>query len=162
LTDRTTIEAEESDNFKDARKFAWKHFDLHAKQRMEMFRSFITFVAVAYAGFGWSLQAKAYWIGVLLGLFVIFLSFSFFLFDQRIRLLLKISERYLLYEEHRLSRLIGNPDICLFRKSDLVAQLNVQWFRLTYSNLFRGIYLGNIVVSILFLLSLIVVTSTSR
>jgi hypothetical protein len=146
-------------NLKEARSFAWDHFDLHAKQRMEMFRSYVTFIAVVYAGYGWSIQAKEYWIGALLGLFAIFLSFSFFLFDQRIRQLLKISERYLLDDEKRLSKLISNPNIRLFHKSDLITHFDAGYFRLTYSNLFRGVYLGNILVAVLLWLLLIAVSS---
>jgi lipoprotein signal peptidase len=68
------------ESIKEARDLAWNHFNLHAGHRMEMFRSYVTYIAVVYAGYGWSLQAKAYWIGALLGLFAIIISISFFLF----------------------------------------------------------------------------------
>jgi len=147
------------ESLKDARAFAWNHFDLHAKQRMEMFRSYITFIAVVYAGFVASIQWKVYHFGVFLALFSIFLSVTFFLFDMRIRLLLKISERYLLDEEMRLSQLLSNQNIRLVRKSDLVARTGKHCFKLTYSNLFRLVYGSNILVSIFLLLYLIVLMS---
>lgn len=144
---------------KEARDLAWNHFDLHAGHRMEMFRSYVTYIAVVYAGYGWSLQAKAFWIGALLGLFAIIISTSFFLFDLRIRQLLKISERYLLDDEKRLAKSLANPNIRIFRKSDLITHVAVRYFRLTYTNLFRGIYLSNILVSLMFLAALLIIAS---
>ena len=130
---------------------------------MEMFRSYVTFIAVVYAGYGWSLQVKAYWIGALLGLFAIFLSASFFLFDLRIRQLLKISEQYLKQEELRLSKSLSNPDIRIFRKSDLITHISVRYFkfRLTYTNLFWAIYLSNIGVAVFFWLILIIMANSA-
>jgi len=151
---------EEIDNLKEARKFAWNHFDLHAKQRMEMFRSYVTFIALIYAGFGASLQAKVYFIGASLSIFSILISIAFFLFDLRIRQLLKISERYLLNDEKRLGLLLSNSNIRLFHKSDLIIRMDIRYFKLTYSNLFRLVYFANVIVSIIFLLILIAVASS--
>jgi hypothetical protein len=143
----------------EARKFAWDHFDLHAGHRLEMFRSYVALLGLTYAGFGAALQLKAYFICAALSVFAAILSMIFFLFDMRIRLLLKISERYLLDAEKQLSVLLANPNIRLFRKSDLITQVNVRCFRLTYSNLFCIIYFGNVLVALASLAGLIVYAS---
>lgn len=143
---------------KEARDFAWNHFDLHAKQRMEMFRSYVTFIAVVYAGYGVSLQARAIFLGIVLCLFAIIISVIFYLFDLRIRQLLKISERYLLDEELRLSKAISNRNIRVFHKSDLVTQFRGRCMKLTYSELFRSFYLFNSLIPILFIIALIILS----
>ena len=137
---------------KEARDFAWAHFALHATHRLEMFKSYVAFVAVAYAGFGIALQAKVYSIGLAISVFAIFLSFSFYLFDSRIRQLLKISEQYLLDAEQQLSKTLSNSKIRLFRKSDLITHIGSPVVRTTYTNLFRSIYLVNVVFAFILLL----------
>jgi hypothetical protein len=144
---------------KEARDLAWNHFDLHAKQRMEMFRSYVTFIAIIYAGYGATLQSSSYFIGGALSLLAIFLSVVFFLFDLRIRQLLKISERYLIDEEKRLSESLHNANIRLFRKADMITHIGGSYFKLTYSTLFRGIYLANVLIAVAFILFLIIVAS---
>jgi hypothetical protein len=133
---------------KEARDFAWGHFALHATHRLEMFKSYVAFTALTYAGFGISLQAKVYFIGAALSVFAISLSLVFYLFDRRIRQLLKISERYLLDAESELSKTLLNKNIRLFRKSDLITHIGESSFRLTYTNLFGGVYLINVVFSL--------------
>jgi hypothetical protein len=90
---------QEDSIYTEARRFAWDHFDLHAKHRLEMFKSYVTFLGLTYAGYAASLQLKAYIVAFALSLLAIALSAIFFLFDIRIRTLLKISERYLLDSE---------------------------------------------------------------
>jgi len=123
-----------------AQTFAWEHFELHASQRLQMFRAFVGFIGLTYAGYGTALQAKALIVAGTLSIFSIFAATVFYLFDLRIRQLLKISERYLLDSELKLSLKISNSNIRLFRKSDLITHIDTRYFRLTYSNLFLGIY----------------------
>jgi hypothetical protein len=153
---------ENHDDLASARELAWKHFDLHATHRMEMFRSYVTFIAIAYAGYGWSLQAKAYLAGVVFGILAIILSASFYLFDQRIRQLLKISERYLMDDEKQLSRSLSNPNIRLFRKADLITRVNKRSYNFSYSRLFRIIYAANILLAGVFFILLVILASTSK
>jgi hypothetical protein len=47
-----------------ARETAWKHFDLHAKQRIEVFKSYLTLSAVIFAGYGVAFQMKLYGVGI--------------------------------------------------------------------------------------------------
>ena len=51
--------------------------------------------------------------------------------------------------EKRLSQLVSNPKIRLFRQSDLVTHINPCYFRVTYANLIGGVYLGSVVVAVL-------------
>jgi hypothetical protein len=139
---------------KEARDFAWEHFKLHAGQRMDMFRSYVTFIGLTYAGYGVALQVKHHTVAGILGLLGIFLSSSFFLFDLRIRQLLKISERFLLKAENSLAVSLSDQDIRLFRKSDLITVVNKPKFRLTYSRLFCAIYFANIFAALISILIL--------
>jgi hypothetical protein len=143
-------------DIKAARNFAWKHFELHAGHRLEMFKAYVAFVAISYAGFAAALQAKAYVIDLALSILAILLSIVFLLFDLRIRQLIKISERYLLDDELLLSDALQNQNIRLFRKSDLITHIGYQGFKLTYSNLFRGIYYSNVILGFLLAIASIV------
>jgi hypothetical protein len=138
----------EDELHREARKFAWDHFDLHAKHRLEMFRSYVTLLGLTYAGYGAALQLSAYLLCSALTIFAIVLSAIFFLFDLRIKLLIKIAERYLLDAEKYLSDALSNQNIRLFRKADLITHVNVRCFRITYSNLFMIIYFGNILIAL--------------
>jgi len=135
--------------FVDAREFAWRHFDFHAKQRIEVFKAYLTLVTIVYAGCGVSVQSKAYSIGLTLCAVSIIFSVVFYLFDVRSRQLIKISERYLIKEEARLAQLTKNEAIRLFRKSDLAAAVAKQGFRVTFSNLFSALFISNAAVSVL-------------
>jgi hypothetical protein len=132
-----------------ARELAWRHFDFHAKQRVEVFKAYLTLVTIVYAGCGVSLQVKAYSIGLVLSAASVLFSIIFYLFDARSRQLVKISERFLITEESRLSRLIGNQAIRLFRKSDLATTVAKRGIRVTFSNLFSALFLSNAAISLL-------------
>lgn len=150
-----------NDTRQAARQFAWDHFDLHASHRIEMFKSYVAFIAVVYAAYGVSLQQKVYFIGMTLSALGAFLSLIFLFLDERIRILIKISERYLLDDEKALSIELKNPKIRLFRKSDLITHFGGRPIKATYSNLFRSVYYGNIAIScILFLASLAILTAS--
>lgn len=144
------------EDIRAARKFAWKHFELHASHRLEMFKAYVAFAAISYAGFAAALQAKAYPIDLVLSILSVLLSVIFSLFDLRIRQLIKISERYLLDDERLLSDALQNQNIRLFRKSDLITHIGYRGFKLTYSNLFRGIYYSNFILGCLLAIASIV------
>ena len=146
---------EEGKCYEEARRFAWDYFDLHSKHRLEMFKSYVTFVGLIYAGFGAALQTKLYAICFVLSFLAVALSAIFYLFDVRIRQLIKISENYLLDSEKQLSKIVYNPKIRLFRKSDLITHINRHYLRVTYSNLIGGVYLASVVVAMLSLIVLI-------
>ncbi len=125
------MQREEEKYYEEARRFAWDYFDLHSKHRLEMFKSYVTFVGLIYAGFGAALQTQLYAICFVLSFLAVALSAIFYLFDVRIRQLIKISESYLLDSEKQLSQLVSNPKIRLFRQSDLITHINRRCFRVT-------------------------------
>ena len=152
------------DDLKQARDLAWKHFQLHAGHRIEMFKAYVAFGAIIYAGYGASLQYKYYLVGFILSVLLILLSVIFYLFDTRIKQLLKISERYLLDDELKLSAAIDNPNIRLFKKSNVIADIPglfaTHYIRVTYSALFKNVYALNILVAGLMFVVLIVLNAT--
>src|SRR5690348_12340886 len=133
-----------AETLKAARALAWKHFQLHATHRIDMFKAYVAFVAIIYAGYGASLQSKYYLVGVSLAVLLIILSAIFYRFDLRIRRLLKIAEGYLIDAERQMGDILRNRNIRLFRKSDLITRVGSPRFRLTYSSLFRGVYFMNV------------------
>lgn len=152
-----TLNSEEiSSARRDAREFAWRHFDFHAKQRIEMFKAYVTLMTIAYAGYGFAAQSKVYILGITFSILAIVFSLIFQLFDVRVRQLIKISEAFLLKDEYLISKTILDPDIRLFRKSDLVTRMAVGSFRLTYSTLFRLLFNLNMLISGLTLVAFVV------
>ncbi len=75
---------EEENCYEEARGFAWDYFDLHSKHRLEMFKSYITFVGLIYAGYGAALQTKLYAICFILSLLAFALSAIFFRLMSRL------------------------------------------------------------------------------
>jgi hypothetical protein len=148
------IETDEelSESADQAREFAWKHFDFHAKQRIDMFKSYLTLLAILYAAFGLSIQTKGYLLGIVFAVISILFSTIFYLLDIRNRQLIIIAERFLIKEELRLALRISDHDIRLFRKSDLVTKIGRPSIRLSYSNLFRLFFGLNILAAIALLL----------
>ena len=92
-----------------ARELAWRHFDLHAKQRIEVFKSYLTLLAVIFAGYGVAAQTKLNRVGFAIAIFSILISVFFWFLDRRTRDLVKLSEGYLKGEEERLSKVLGAP-----------------------------------------------------
>lgn len=128
---------EPTDSGNDARKFAWQHFEFHAKQRMDVFKAYLTLVTIIFAGYGISLQTRALVVGLLLALFSLIVAVIFYLLDVRTVQLIKIAERVLLKEERKIAHALQDPDVALFRKSDLICRFSkICSVRLSYSHLF--------------------------
>ncbi len=72
--------------------YAWDYFELHANQRMSLFKFFITLAVFMATSLGASLVQQLYGIGALLGALLIVVSFVFGKLDERVRTLLKNSE----------------------------------------------------------------------
>ena len=76
-------------------------------------------------------------VGLLLSLFSMALAAIFYLLDLRTVQLIKIAERFLVKEEAHFSRALGDPDIALFRKSNLITRVSrICGARLSYGYLF--------------------------
>jgi hypothetical protein len=152
---------EKDEAYTSARELAWRHFDFHAKQRIDMFKSYLTLITIVYVGLGVAIQSKIYMIGILFCLLLICFSVLFYLFDLRNRQLVRISESYLLSEEKRISKIIAKSDIRLFYKSNLITHFSSRHLRLTYSNLLRLLFGLNAVVALVFAAIFIAMLSMS-
>ena len=133
-----------------ARDLAWKHFDLHAKQRIEVFKAYLTLTALVFAGYGVSLQTKSFGLGIILCIFWILISILFLLLDRRTRDLIKISEVYLKEEESRLAKILKTQTIALFAESDRLSSLSAKrGRRVSYGRIFLEFFWVNIILAVL-------------
>jgi len=148
----TTID-DSVDKARDAaRDIAWKHFDLHAKQRIEVFKSYVTLITVIFAGYGIAFQTKTHWLGVVVAVFSILISLLFWFLDRRTRELIKLSERYLKDEETRLAEILRSESIMLFTESDRLSDSSAKkGRRVSYSSIFTKFFWINIVLAALFI-----------
>lgn len=80
---------------------AWRHFELHAGQRMTVFNFYTVASGLLAAGLAATIQgsAKLAWFGVILGLLVALTSLVFWKLDQRAGWLLKHAERAMVHAE---------------------------------------------------------------
>ena len=80
---------------------AWRHFELHAGQRMTVFNFYTVTSGLLAAGLAATIQgpAKLAWFGVILGLLVALASLVFWKLDQRAAWLLKHAERAMVRAE---------------------------------------------------------------
>jgi hypothetical protein len=140
-----------------ARETAWKHFDLHAKQRIEVFKSYLTLSAVIFAGYGVTFQVKLYGIGIALALFSILISVLFWFLDQRTRDLVKLSETYLKGEEKRLADTLHDESIKLFAESDRLSDVRkIIGIKISYGRIFSIFFVINIALAA-FLVSVFII-----
>lgn len=144
-----------------ARETAWKHFDLHAKQRIEVFKSYLTLSAVIFAGYGVAFQMKLYGVGIALALFSILIALLFWLLDQRTRDLIKLSEKYLKGEETRLADTLHDESINLFSESDRLSDVRkIMGTKISYGRIFSTFFIINIALAV-FLVCVFVVRSAA-
>lgn len=140
----------EQELLKEAHEFAWKHFDFHARQRIDDFKSYLTLVTIMFAGFGVALQIRIFELGVMLCVLSFLLALIFLALEERNKQLVKVSEGYLKRSEARLKKAIGVSEITLFAKSEAVHKF--LGMRLSYSKLFRAFFVINLLVSIVMLI----------
>lgn len=74
--------------------YSWKYFELHAKQRMDVFDFYVVISALMVTGIGASLEPdhKMYVLSLLLGLSLSLISIVFWRLDLRVKTLIKNSE----------------------------------------------------------------------
>ena len=126
---------------KAAREFAWKHFDFHAKQRIEVFKSYLTLLAFIFAGYGVAVQTSNFSLGALLAFYSICLAILFWRWDRRSCDLIKTSETYLLKDEAQLAAVVG-PEVRLFAESDRLSDESAKTGRrLSYTQILRDFFI---------------------
>ena len=123
---------------------AWRYFELHAHQRMSVFNFFVALSGAVSAGLAAIVQGSAQvsFLGIVLGILLIMVSFVFWKPDQRTSFLIKHAEAALSVLERAL------PDerarLFLYEpfKTDAAASGN-WWSRYwTYGESFRIVFLS--------------------
>jgi len=112
------ISSSEIGDIASARDLAWKWFEYHATQWMAVFRFFILVVAFISTGYVTSALAKEYLLSGVLAVVLIFITFLFYRLDRRSRFLVKVSERYLLIDQNKLSEMLDTSTIEFTKVSD--------------------------------------------
>lgn len=89
----------------DLRQYAWDYFQLHARQRMALFKFFVVFATIMTTGLVSTFQPtfSAHLIGVILGLLLVCISILFWKFDERNKFLTKHGEQALKYLESQFN-----------------------------------------------------------
>lgn len=120
---------------------AWRHFQVHAAQRMSVFNFFVGSAGLLLSGLAYVLQGRdrPWTLGVAAGLLLALLSFLFWKLDQRTAELAKASEAVLAEIERAqvaAGRRIFEPDEALCRKRTGWS-LRTPW---TYGRTFRVLF----------------------
>lgn len=84
----------DAQDWERARDHVWGYFELHAGQRLTMFNFFVVLSGLVTAGFGATMQGspRMAFLGILLGVVLMLLSFVFWKLDQRSSFLVKHAE----------------------------------------------------------------------
>ncbi len=88
---------------KEKLDLAWNYFQQHAQQRLNYFNFFIIFSGLMTNAYIATLQEKFLfpWIGIIIGLIQVFISYIFLKIDQRNKFLTKHSENVIISIESR-------------------------------------------------------------
>ena len=141
-----------NDSLKEQRDYAWLYFQLHANQRMTSFNFFVVIAALLTTGFVGTLKKdfEYYYLGYILAMSLVIISFIFWKMDQRIRYLIKHAEEALKAIEEKW---ISNEDeisskVALFKaeeeKTENIRNLgswNLWRKHLSYADCFGVVYL---------------------
>lgn len=122
---------------------AWKWFELHASQRMQLFRFYIILVGICLAGYATARKEGIFPFQVLLPVFGTLVTFCFISLDSRTRRLIKIAEVALDSIETDFSYLKENEKFNFIKKADDAAKT-----QLTYTSSFKIMHYGAISIFI--------------
>jgi hypothetical protein len=133
----------ERNQAKDALDHAWRYFELHADQRMSMFNYFLVLFGFVSAGLAGCLQASGVLrlVGVVLGLALAAIAFTFWKLDQRTAFLVKHAECALCSVERSVlpdgARLFGTEPSHTSQTQAMSARHRALW---TYGTSFRFVF----------------------
>ena len=120
---------------------AWRYFEKHSDQRVSFFNFYILIMAASSTALSILLQnEKLYYLGILLGLFIIITSYIFWKIDQRTAFLIKNSERVLKNIEENYEPKYHIFNIEEFELNKINEKNNYFFKYKTYGELFRIIY----------------------
>lgn len=105
---------ESNEAYKVSLENSWRFFQLHAQQRMTVFNFYLIISGLVAAGLSACViqMGKLYLVAGYLGLFLSFVSFIFWKLDQRVSLMIKVSEESIMYIEKKLNL----PVECIFKE----------------------------------------------
>lgn len=98
----------------DLRAYAWDYFKLHADQRMKLFHFFLVFATIISTGLASTFQPtiKTHFIGIVLGILLVVISFIFWKLDERNKYLTKHGETALKFIEQKFQNFSLEKDGC--------------------------------------------------
>ena len=120
---------------RDALDHAWRWFELHARQRLQLVNFFL--LSAAFLSSGYAVTLADYpRVSAVLALIGLAMAVFFWLVERRVRALLKAGERAMAKSEQRLARATGIKEIRLVRS---VENANTSFPK--YSTTITGVYL---------------------
>lgn len=125
-----------NDKHSIAFEHAWKYFEIHTQQRMTVFNFYIAIIGLLAAGSGFCLQqgGKYIYLASALGVFIVFITFIFYKLDERVSMLIKISEIAL----KELEVEFNEPTLMIFKRESIDDELNKSFCSIwTYGRCFR-------------------------
>jgi len=128
---------------------AYSLFDLHAKQRMDGFRSYLVASAVVFAAFAAMWREEAYSACAMVAFVYLVINLGFYTLDLRVLQLIKIAESTLIVIQAKLRASanwseVDKSKIEFFRESDaenyLIDRAFLKFGRITYRDVFYRIF----------------------
>jgi len=111
------------DTLQKSFEHAWKYFEIHANQRMQMFNYYIAISTAITAGLATSFQVgyKLSMLGIVMGLLLMLVSFIFSKLDARTSFLIKHAEQSL----KKFELAVNSPDYFIFTLEENITHLNL-------------------------------------
>ncbi len=119
---------------KHAYDIAWRWFELHANQRLLLFRFYIFFVGICFAGYLTSVEKKIAFGECFIPILGLVISYSFRRIDARTSRLIKISEAALKELQKDISTVTYKSKLRLLENAD-----DLKKGELTYTKIFTVI-----------------------
>lgn len=122
---------------------AWRYFELHAKQRTDVFNYFLVLSGAVAAGLATTLQGTPRFasLGIALGILLALVSFVFWKLDQRVSFLIKRAESALADVEQSLPARCAHLFLSEPNATKVAASAASYWTRhWTYGASFRIVF----------------------
>jgi hypothetical protein len=99
-------------------EYAWKYFEYHASQRLQMIRFYVTAIIAIGTGIGFLYKEDDFALAALMSIFGAAITVIFWRLDRRVADLIKYAERALKFEESRLARETENEAMRIAEAAD--------------------------------------------
>ena len=92
-------------------EYAWRHFSLHARQRVQMFNFFLLGSSFLASGYGLLIREQLYWPAIVLALVGVLVGIASFILDIRNAMLVDLGEGALMSfeQEYLIGKAPGLP-----------------------------------------------------